>query len=85
MYSKGLTFRTGKEKDTMVCAGPMTKYAVDLAPLIKVLVGDNISKLSLDEDVEVKEIKIHYMFENKDIMCSAIRSEVLQIMQRLSL
>lgn len=37
--TKGLTFRKGTEKHTMVSAGPLTKYAEDLTPVIKALIG----------------------------------------------
>nr|CAD7439302.1 unnamed protein product [Timema bartmani] len=46
---KGFTRRTGKEEQTMVTAGPMCRYAQDLAPFLKVIIGNNISKLKLDE------------------------------------
>lgn len=34
--TRGCTFRTGKEQSTMVVAGPMTRKACDLLPLMKV-------------------------------------------------
>lgn len=34
--TRGCTFRTGKEQSTMVVAGPMTRKAGDLLPLMKV-------------------------------------------------
>lgn len=50
--TKGLTFRTGTEKHTMVCAGPMSRHAEDLAPFLRVLVAkEYIHRLKLDDDV----------------------------------
>ena len=49
--TRGLTRRTGLEEHTMVSAGPMCRYAQDLAPFLQVLVGNNISKLQLDVEV----------------------------------
>lgn len=66
----------------MVVAGPMTRFAGDLAPLVKVLVGPNVSQLNLDQDVDVTKISIYYMLDNNDIMCSSIRSEVKKSLQR---
>ena len=34
--TRGCTLRTGKEPSTMVVAGPITRYAKDLKPLMKV-------------------------------------------------
>lgn len=34
--TKGCTFRSGRETSTMVVAGPMTRHAKDLLPLLKV-------------------------------------------------
>nr|CAD7261016.1 unnamed protein product [Timema shepardi] len=48
---KGFTRRTGKEEKTMVTAGPMCRYAQDLAPFLKVMIGNNISKLNLDKQL----------------------------------
>ena len=44
----------------MVSAGPMCKYAQDLAPFLQVLVGKNISKLQLD--VEVNSDSLIFIF-----------------------
>lgn len=49
-----MTFRMGTEKHTMVSAGPLTKYAEDLIPVIKALVGPEKS-LELKVDQEVSE------------------------------
>lgn len=78
----GLTYKTGKEKDTMVSLGPIVRYAEDLAPLIKVLVGENVSKLKLDDDVDIGNIKIFYMSENRDIFCSSMRGEMKDIFRK---
>lgn len=50
--TKGMTFRKGTEKHTMVSAGPLTKYAEDLTPVIKAFLGPEKS-LELKIDVEV--------------------------------
>lgn len=34
-----MTFRKGTEKHTIVSVGPLTKYAEDLIPVIKALLG----------------------------------------------
>lgn len=45
--TRGCTFRTGKELSTMVVAGPMTRKACDLLPIMKVCpVFDFVFKFS---------------------------------------
>ncbi|XP_076371380.1 fatty-acid amide hydrolase 2-like isoform X2 [Tachypleus tridentatus] len=41
--------------------GPMCRYASDLKPLLKVLAGNNASKLHLDKKVNLSQLKIYYM------------------------
>lgn len=81
----GLTYRTGEEKDTMVCLGPIVRYAEDLAPLIKIMVGKNVFQLKLDDKVAVKDIKIYYMMENNDIFCSSIHGDMKNAFRRYKL
>ena len=75
--TRGCTMRTGAEKNSMVVAGPMTRYAMDLKPILEVLVGPkNSNILKLDEKVEVKKLRYFYCLDNGDLKCSAISSEV---------
>ncbi|KAK9708955.1 Amidase [Popillia japonica] len=57
----GLTFRTGVENPTMVTAGPVSAHSEDLMPLLKVLLDDNVNKLQLNKEVDIKKVKIYYM------------------------
>lgn len=82
--TRGCTFRTGNEKDTMVVAGPMTRYAMDLKPIFQVLVGaKNASVLKLSEQVDVKKLRYFYCLDNGDMKCSAICSEVRQSIDKV--
>lgn len=52
--TKGMTFRKGTEKHTMVSAGPLTKYAEDLTPIIKALLGPEKSlELKIGQEVGI--------------------------------
>lgn len=73
---KGLTFRTGNEKQTMVVVGPLTRHAEDLLPLLKVLTGVNANKLRLDHPVDVKKLKFYYIADPKDPFVSPMREDV---------
>lgn len=49
-----MTFRKGTEKHTIVSAGPLTKYAEDLIPTIKALLGPEKSlELKIGEEVYI--------------------------------
>jgi fatty acid amide hydrolase 2 len=75
--TRGCTFRTGNEKNTMVVAGPMTRYAMDLKPIFEILVGSkNANNLKLNEKVDVKKLRYFYCLDSGDLKCSKICSEV---------
>ncbi|KAG5676296.1 hypothetical protein PVAND_006143 [Polypedilum vanderplanki] len=75
--TRGCTMRTGLEKNTMVVAGPMTRYAIDLKPIFEVLIGPkNAQMLKLNENVDVKKLKYFYCLDNGDMRCSALCSDV---------
>ncbi|KAL1491976.1 hypothetical protein ABEB36_012486 [Hypothenemus hampei] len=73
---KGLTFRSGEERDTMVCVGPLVKYSEDLLPFVRVLVGKNANQLRLDEPVQTKNIKVYFVTNPKDPFMSPFREEM---------
>lgn len=82
--TRGCTFRTGNEKNTMVVAGPMTRYAADLKPIFEVLVGPkNANILKLDEKVDVKKLRYFYCLDSGDLKCSAIGSDVKKAINRV--
>ncbi|CRK86482.1 CLUMA_CG000150, isoform A [Clunio marinus] len=82
--TRGCTGRTGLEKDTMVVAGPMTRYAVDLKPIFEVLIGPkNSNILKLNVKVDVKKLRYFYCMDNGDMKCSQICSEVKQSMDKV--
>lgn len=79
--TKGCTFRTGKDVSSMVTVGPMTRYAKDLLPIFKVLVGPkNAFTLKLDEKVDVKKLKYFYIPQNNVPTCSPISKEMQSVM-----
>ncbi|XP_046674417.1 fatty-acid amide hydrolase 2-like isoform X4 [Homalodisca vitripennis] len=78
--TRGMTFRTGQEKEkTMVTAGPMTRYAADIIPFLKLLVGDNVSKLKLDNKVDMASVRLSYVVEPGDLRVSAVTKEMRSI------
>lgn len=80
--TKGLTYRKGDEGRTMVTAGVLARYAEELAPLYKVLLGDKVGRLKLDEKVDVGNVDVYFVFESGDPKCSTIRSEMCEAFAR---
>lgn len=81
---RGCTFRTGRETSTMVVAGPMTRYASDMRPIMKVLVGPKGSAaLKLDEKTDLKKLRYFYVSSSGDIKCSPVHSQLQRVMTRM--
>lgn len=40
--------------------GPMSRYAADLLPMLRIIAGPNAAKLRLDEPVDIKKVRIFY-------------------------
>ncbi|CAG9812657.1 unnamed protein product [Phaedon cochleariae] len=81
--TKGIIFQNGNEEESMVNAGPLTKYSEDLMSVLKVLVGpENSMKLKLDQHVDVKKIKICYVSDPRDLFVSPFRPEMKKIFSR---
>ncbi|XP_025195945.1 fatty-acid amide hydrolase 2-A [Melanaphis sacchari] len=75
--TKGMTFRKGTEKQTMVSAGPITKYAEDLTPVIKALLGPEKSlELKINQEVDLSSLKYYYVDKPNDARVSPISDEL---------
>lgn len=84
--TRGCTLRTGKENPTMVCVGPITRYASDLLPLLKVLTGPtNANILKLDKPVDVRKLKYYYIRQNGELRCSVVSGDLQHIMTKYSI
>lgn len=82
--TRGCSLRTGKEESTMVVAGPMTRYATDLKPLLKVLAGPkNVTNLKLDESVNVKKLRYFYIPQSGDLRTSPVSSDLQDTMTKV--
>ena len=82
--TRGCSLRTGREPSTMVVAGPMTRYATDLLPLMQVLVGpEKCTSLRFDEPVDVRKLRYFYITESGDIKCSAVQPSLQKAMDRV--
>ncbi|KAK2585700.1 hypothetical protein KPH14_010313 [Odynerus spinipes] len=79
---KGIGLRKKDYPDSMAEAGPICKRAEDLAPFLKVLVGDKISKLKLDEPVDLKSLNIFYQPESGDLRASKVNHAMRSALRR---
>ncbi|XP_026321345.1 fatty-acid amide hydrolase 2-A [Hyposmocoma kahamanoa] len=61
--------------------GPMTRHAVDLKPLLKILSGENSSKLNLDEPVDVTKLKVYYQFSNNAPLLDPVDPDIVAAMK----
>lgn len=73
---KGVGLRKVDYSNSMAEVGPICKKAEDLAPLLKVLIGEKVSLLKLDAPVDVKKLKIFYQESSGDLRASKVNSEM---------
>lgn len=65
------------DREKLLGLGPMTRYACDLMPLLKILAGPRASKLSLDEPVDLSKLKVFYVEELGDSLASNCNQDIL--------
>lgn len=68
----GIGLRKKDYPDTMAAAGPLCRKAEDLVPFLKVLIGPNVTKLRLDEPVNLKNLKVFYQKSSGDLRTSKV-------------
>jgi len=66
------------EREKLFGIGPMTRYACDMAPMLKVLAGTKVSKLRLDEPVDMKKLKVFYVEELGDPLAASCNADMLE-------
>lgn len=54
----------GSEQLSFLGIGPMSRFASDLAPMLKIMSGQNAHQLALDEPVDVAKINYFYQEDN---------------------
>ncbi|KAG6443341.1 fatty-acid amide hydrolase 2-B [Manduca sexta] len=67
--------------DSFLSIGPMTRFAVDLKPILKILSGENASKLNLDEPVDIQKIKFFYQISNDAPTVDAVDVDIITAMK----
>lgn len=56
--------------------GPMTRHAVDLKPILKVISGENVSKLNLDTPVDISKLKFFYQINNNAALTDPVDLDI---------
>lgn len=61
----------------------MTRHAIDLKPLLKIISGSKSSLLKLDEPVDISKLQIFYQYENKAPIVDQVSSEIKAVMKKV--
>ena len=71
-------------QNLMLGIGPMSRFATDLKPMLKVLANkDKLPLLRLDEPVDIKKIKFYYQEESGGNLLSPVESDLKEAMQKV--
>ena len=54
----------------------MTRYACDMKPMLKMMVGDNATKLDLDTPVDLKKLKFYYMDSDDNPFHTPVQQDI---------
>ncbi|KAL1475728.1 hypothetical protein MTO96_037071 [Rhipicephalus appendiculatus] len=68
----GLLPDVGEHLEQYNCVGPMTRFAEDLPLLLKVLSGKSTDVFRLNEKVNLKTVKLHYMDNEGSLYISRV-------------
>lgn len=66
------------EREKLLGVGPMTRYACDLIPMLKIMAGNKIDKLKLDEPVDLKRLKIYFVDDLGDPLAAKCNTDILE-------
>uniref|UniRef100_A0A2A4J577 Amidase domain-containing protein n=1 Tax=Heliothis virescens TaxID=7102 RepID=A0A2A4J577_HELVI len=70
--------------DSFLGIGPMTRHAVDLKPIMKIISGHNAKKLNLDEPVDVKKLRYFYQFSTDAPLIDPVDPEIIAAMKKVT-
>ena len=62
---------TGGQSELMV-TGPLCRYAEDLAPVLRIMAGPNVSRLKLDSEVNGRFTAVHVFNVYADCCCTCL-------------
>lgn len=65
------------DREKLLGLGPMTRYASDLKPMLKIMAGSKVNKLRLDDPVDLNKLKVFYIEDIGDALASRCNSDIL--------
>ncbi|XP_042239012.1 fatty-acid amide hydrolase 2-B-like isoform X2 [Homarus americanus] len=82
---RGCNVHFDKEWSDMQCAGPLTRHARDLMPILTVLVGENFTKLSIGKHVDLGTLQIFTMEnDGNGILTTHMHSSLLAVQRAVT-
>lgn len=66
------------EREMLLGLGPLTRYACDLVPMLKILAGPKVDQLNLDEPVDLSKLKLYYIEDLNDPLASKCNSDIIK-------
>ncbi|CAB3234072.1 unnamed protein product [Arctia plantaginis] len=64
--------------------GPMTRYAVDMKPILKIISRENAEKLKLDQPVEIKKLKFYYQYSASAPLVDPVDPEIKSALKKVT-
>lgn len=76
--NNGVFPKMRREQEKLRGIGPMTRYSCDLVPMLKAMVkdGKNLSRLNLDEQVDLRRLKVYYCQDIGDPLVSKCSPDI---------
>jgi len=65
------------DREKLLGLGPLTRYASDLLPMLRIMAGSRVDKLRLDEPVDLSKLKVYYIEELGDPLAARCNSDIL--------
>lgn len=67
------------DREKLLGVGPMTRYACDLIPMLKIMAGNKVERLRLDEPVDLKKLKVYFVDDLGDPLAAKCSTEILEV------
>lgn len=67
------------EREKLLGVGPMTRYACDLIPMLKIMGGNKIDRLRLDKPVDLNKLKVYFTDDLGDPLAAKCSPEILEV------
>ncbi|KAK8762640.1 hypothetical protein V5799_026093 [Amblyomma americanum] len=80
----GLLPDVGENMGEYNCVGPMARFSEDLPLLLKVLAGSTANHLRLDEEVNLRALKVFFTETEGSLYFSRVTSEARQVVRKVT-